>query len=174
MTTFAMTDPTLRRLFGRLDFAHQPKGQALSCLFDYWKEKRSGRVATRLQEIAVSDLGEAAANAFILQFDTQADAPVLMFGGAAFENLMGACDPGVVVLAKAPRRRGAVRLRWLSELVRRCAEPVLAEFETSTTDHPRVRVEMVLAPLSRDGQAVDGLFGGLALRQIRDERSTRA
>ena len=174
MTTFAMTDPALRRLFERLDFAPQPKDEALSWLFDYWKEKRSGRVAPTLQEVAVSDLGEAAANGFILQFDPQGDAPVLMFGGVAFETLMGACDPGVVVLAKAPRRRGAVRLRRLSELVRRCAEPVLAEFETSATDHPRVRVEMVLAPLSRDGQAIDGLFGGLALRPIRAEGPTRA
>jgi ribose-phosphate pyrophosphokinase len=92
-----------------------------------------------------------------------------MFGGAAFETLMGACDPGVVVRAKAPRRRGAARLRRLSELVRRRAEPVLAEFETSETDHPRARVEIVLAPLSRNGQAVDGLFGGLALRPIHAE-----
>ncbi|WP_414473883.1 ribose-phosphate diphosphokinase [Microvirga sp. M2] len=174
MTTFAMTDPALRRLFERLDFAPQPKDEALAFLFDYWKEKRSGRVAPRLQEIAVSDLGEAGANAFILQFNPQADAPVLMFGGAAFENLMGACDPGVAVLAKAPRRRGAVRLRRLSGLVRQCAEPVLAEFETGAADAARVRVEMVLAPLSRDGQAVDGLFGGLALRPIRSERPPRA
>lgn len=174
MTTFAMTDPALRRLFERLDFAPQPKDEALSWLFDYWKDKRSGRVAPSPQEIALSDLGEAAANGFILQFDPQGGAPVLRFGGVAFEKLMGACDPGVVVLAKAPRRRGAVRLRRLSELVRRCAEPVLAEFETSTIDHPRARVEIVLAPLSRDDQAVDGLFGGLALRQIRDERPTRA
>lgn len=172
MASFAMTDPVLRRLFERLDFAPQPKDEALSRLLDYWKEKRSSRVAPRLQEIDISDLGEFAANAFILQLDPQNEAPVLIFGGAAFETLMGACDPGVAVLAKAPRRRGALRLRRLSELVRRRAELVLAEFETSATDHSRARVEIVLAPLSRNGQAVDSLFGGVALRPIHAERPT--
>lgn len=172
MTTFAMTDPALRRLFERLDFAPQPKDETLGWLFSYWTEERGSRIAPTLQDMSLSDLGELATSAFILQYEPESDAPILMFGGVAFETLMGACDPGVVVLAKAPRRRGAARLRRLSELVRKRAEPVLVEFETRALDHSRMRIEMVLAPLSQDGRTVSGLFGGLALRPVRAGRPT--
>lgn len=171
MTTFAMTAPALRRLFERLDFAPQPKDESLSRLFEYWKKRRGDRIAPTPQEIDISDLGEDAANAFILQFDPHGSAPALMFGGAAFETLLGPCDPGTAVLAEAPRRRGAVRLRRLSDLVQRRAEPALAEFETRTADGVEFRAEIILAPLSKNGRSIDGLFGGLGLRHVRSGKS---
>lgn len=164
MTTLAMTDPALRRLFERLDFAPQPKNESLLRLLEYWKEKGSGRIAPSPQEMRVSDLKEHAASAFVLQFGPHGSPPALMFAGAALEALIGPCEPGAMLMAEAPLRRGIVRLRRLAELVRQKAEPVLAEFDMRTADGVRMRAEIFLAPLSKDGHSVDGLFGGLAHR----------
>lgn len=166
MTTFAKTDPALRRLFERLDFAPQPKDEALSRLHEYWKERRGDRIAPAHAQINIAGLGEDAANAFLLRLDPLGDTPTLTFSGMAFESLMGPCDPGAAILTDASQRRAAVRLRRLTTLVRPRAEPVLAEFTTRTADGVRVEAELLVAPLSSDGRAVDGLFGGLALRHI--------
>lgn len=164
MTTLAMTDPVLKRLFERLDFAPQPKDESLSHLLKYWKEKGIGRIAPSPQDMKVHDLKESAANAFILQFGPHGSPPALMFAGAALEALIGPCEPGAMLMAEAPQRRGIVRLRRLAELVRQKAEPVLAEFDMHTGEGLRMRAEIFLAPLSKDGHSVDGLFGGLSHR----------
>ncbi len=166
MTTFATTDPALLRLFERLDFAPQPKDESLDRLLGYWKSRLGNRIAPTPRDIVVADLGDDAASAFVLQLPPRGTAPTLMFGGAAFETLVGSCDPGALVLVDAPQRRGAVRLRRLSELVLSRAEPVLAEFGTRRVDGVDVQAEMLVAPLSSDGRTVDGLFGGVALRHI--------
>ncbi len=178
MTTFAMTDPALRRLFERLDFAPQPKDESLARLMEYWTNKRDGRVAPTLQDMSVSELGDDSAQAFILRIDPHDRAPLLVFGGAAFETLMGPCDPGADVLRSPAEARGAVRFRRLVELVRSHAEPVLADFTTRMADRVRLSVEIVVAPLSSSDDRVDGLFGGLSIRHVMSgrpaERARRA
>jgi ribose-phosphate pyrophosphokinase len=138
-------------------------------LLEYWKGQRGSRIAPSPRETKASDLGEDAANAFILRFDPRGSVPTLAFGGAAFENLMGPCDPGAAVLTDAAQRRAAVRLRRLSSLVRPGADPVLAEFVARVANGDRRRVEIFVAPLSSDGRTIDGLFGGLALRHVHSE-----
>ncbi|MBB4040350.1 ribose-phosphate pyrophosphokinase [Microvirga flocculans] len=164
MTVFAMTEPALLRLFERLDFAPQPKDQALSRLFERWQQKRNGRIAPTAKEMGVPELGEDAASAFMLQWDSHQDEPELTFSGAAFDSLMGPCDPGAAVLIEAPERRNAARLRRLGRLVKERAEPVLAEFDATLGDDIRIRAEIVLTPLSSRGKDIDGLFGGVAVR----------
>lgn len=166
MTTFAMTDPVHRRLFERLDFAPQPKDESLARLIECWKSKRSGHVAPAPQDMSVSELGDDAGHAFILRIDPQDGTPILVFGGAAFETLIGPCEPGMAALASPAEPRGAVRFRRLAALVRSHAEPVLAEFTTRTADGIRLRVEVVAAPLSSGGGRVDGLFGGVSVRHL--------
>ncbi|WP_229426588.1 ribose-phosphate diphosphokinase [Microvirga alba] len=162
-----MTDPALRRLFERLDFAPQPKDGSLARLLTYWQDRRGGAIAPRPRDIAVPELAEDAANAFVFRFSPGGRDLALIFGGAALESLVGPCDPGAEVLTEAAGRRGVVRLRRLADLVRPRAEPVLAEFMVAWTNGNKARVEMLVAPLSTDGRIVDGLFGGLALRHIR-------
>ncbi|RDI55101.1 ribose-phosphate diphosphokinase [Microvirga subterranea] len=166
MTTFAMTDPALRRLFERLDFAPRPKDESLAHLIEYWTNKRNGRVAPTLQDMSVSELGDDASQAFILRIDPRDRAPLLVFGGAAFETLMGPCDPGADILRSPAEARGAVRLRRLVELVRSHAEPVLADFTTRVADGMRLSVEIVVAPLSSSDDRVEGLFGGISVRHV--------
>lgn len=166
MTTFAMTDPALRRLFERLDFAPQPKDESLARLMEYWTNKRNGHVAPTTQDMSVPELGDDAAQAFILRIDPRERMPRLVFGGAAFETLMGPCDPGANVLQSPIETRGAVRLRRLLELVRSHPEPVLADFTTRMADGVRLSVEIVVAPLSSHDDRVDGLFGGVSLRHV--------
>lgn len=169
MTTLAITEPALRRLFDRLDFAPQPKDESLALLFEYWIKQRGNRTAPISQEIKRSDLKESATDAFMVQYDHDRNAPALMFGGASFETLVGPCDPGAMLLAEASQRRGLVRLRRLADLVRRRAEPVLVEFSMRAAGGEPLRVEMFLAPLSNDNRSVDGLFGGIALRHVHSD-----
>ena len=43
MTTMAMTEPPLKRLFDRLDFAPQPKRMELQIVQERWEAARGGR-----------------------------------------------------------------------------------------------------------------------------------
>ena len=54
MTHLAETPPPLKRLFERLDFAVQPKHQALVSLLSQWAAKRGGAVAPRPKDIELS------------------------------------------------------------------------------------------------------------------------
>nr|WP_281409315.1 ribose-phosphate diphosphokinase [Microvirga terricola] len=149
-----------------MDFAPQPRDSSLSRLLTYWIERRKNVIAPKPAEIAVSDLGDDGANAFIFRFAPHGDDLSLIFGGATLESLVGPCDPGAIILTDASERREAVRLRRLANLVRERAEPVLAEFVISRRDGTRASVEIVVAPLASDGRTVDGLFGGVALHHI--------
>jgi ribose-phosphate pyrophosphokinase len=165
MTTFAMASPAVRRLFERLDFAPEPKDASLFRILEYWKGKRGGRIAPAPREIMISDLGEDAAAAFILQFDDRTRTPTLAFSGAAFEAFIGPCDPSAAIMAEAPQRRNIARFRRHLELVRARAEPVLVEFVSQTAHDSRRRVEIFIAPLSSDGKNIDGIYGGLAFQR---------
>ena len=48
MTTLAVADPPLRRLFTRLDFAPQPREEKLLDLLGRWETLREGQVAPKL------------------------------------------------------------------------------------------------------------------------------
>lgn len=166
MTTFAVTDPRLRRLFERLDFAPQPRDSSLARILAYWMERRQNVVAPKPNDMTVSDLGDDGTNAFIFRFAPEGDDLSLIFGGATLESLVGPCDPGAVILTEASERREAVRLRRLAALVKARAEPVLAGFVITRKDGTRANVEIVVTPLSSDGRTVDGLFGGVAVHHI--------
>ena len=45
MTTMALTEPPLKRLFDRLDFAPQPKRPELQLVHERWEAARDGAVA---------------------------------------------------------------------------------------------------------------------------------
>ena len=165
MTTFAETPPPLRRLFDRLDFAPQPKDDALAHLLSLWEAERrkSGRIWPH--SVDLGGTGGPEPRGFVFESCGDQDY-VLTEGAAAVEPLLGSCAPGRK-LSDAPQPRGAVRLRRLFDAVRQAGEPVLAEFRVHHRGE-QAFAEILVAPLAIQGDGVDGLVGGISLRRLAD------
>jgi ribose-phosphate pyrophosphokinase len=155
MTTMAMTEPPLKRLFDRLDFAPQPKRLELQIVHERWETARDGAVAARRNAIdfAPQERG-AAATIFVHRFEGPGDDCVLTEGASAAAMLLGPCRIGDR-LSEATDRRGAVRLRRLLKEVRRAGQPVLAQYTVVEHGRDRAIVEILAAPLSEDGRIID-------------------
>ncbi|MBI3274834.1 MAG: ribose-phosphate diphosphokinase [Methylocystis sp.] len=162
MTTMAMTEPRLRRLFERLDFAPLPKQEPLRLILKRWEAARGGAPAPRRQSIVFPKTGAAAAAMFVCRSVEGEHDWVLAEGGQAIEALLGPCTAGDR-LSQAKNRREAVRLRRLFDEVRRVGEAVLAEFAIAEPGHPRAAVELLAAPLSEDGKTIDSVLGAASI-----------
>lgn len=155
MTTMAMTDPPLKRLFERLDFAPQPKGPELQMVHERWETARDGDVAARRSAIDFSARERGAAETiFVHRFEGPGDDGVLTEGASAAAILLGPCRIGDR-LSDATDRRGAVRLRRLLKEMRRSGQPVLAQYTGIEHGRDRAIVEILAAPLSEDGRIID-------------------
>ena len=179
MTTMAMTEPPLKRLFDRLDFAPQPKRLELQIVHERWEAARDGAVAPRRSAIsfAPEDRG-AAETIFVHQFDGPDDDSVLTEGAPAAAMLLGPCQIGDR-LSEAANRRGAVRLRRLLKEVRRTGQPVLAQYTDVEHGRDRAIVEILATPLSEDGRTIDAtltaswahVLDGAPARTPREQRT---
>jgi ribose-phosphate pyrophosphokinase len=164
VTIFAETPAPVRRLFQRLDFAPKPTQELLRHLLEYWTERRGNAVFPRLQDVEAEAAGADGKPSFVYRFRAGERDYSLVFGAVVLEPLLGPTNPGSS-LSEAPNQRVAVRLRRLFETVQQAGEPVLAEFLLETAAEDTV-VEIVAAPLSEDGRAVDAILGGLSVRPI--------
>ncbi len=155
MTTMALTEPPLKRLFDRLDFAPQPKRLELDVVRERWEAARDGAVAPRRSAIrfAPQDRG-AAETVFAHRFEGPGDDGILTEGAPAASLLLGPCRIGDR-LSEAANRRGAVRLRRLLKEVRRAGQPVLAQYASVEHGRDRAIIEILAAPLSEDGRTID-------------------
>jgi ribose-phosphate pyrophosphokinase len=127
MTTLALTDPPLKRLFERLDFSPRPRPPALAAIMEYWQAKRQAAVCPAMGDIVLADLATRQAEAFLFRVRADGRDFVLMTAGRELATLLGSIEAGKA-LGGAPRRRFAARLRRLFRAVRSAAEPILAEF----------------------------------------------
>ncbi|MGO4570829.1 ribose-phosphate diphosphokinase [Microvirga sp. 2TAF3] len=170
MTMLAEVPPPLKRLFERLDFALQPKRQALTLLLSHWANRRGSAIAPRPEDIDFAPIEEQEGPvAFTYRVGDKGRDYSLMSGGKALEPLLGSCEPGSGLM-DAPHPRNAVRLRRLFETVRRTGEPVVAEFTLTEHGLDVARVEIVAAPLSDQGSNVDAILGGVAIRPVGESR----
>ena len=155
MTTMAMTEPPLKRLFDRLDFAPQPKRPELQIVHERWEAARDGAVAPRRSAISFSPQHRGAAETiFVHRFDGPGDDSILTEGAPAATMLLGPCKIGDR-LSEAANRRGAARLRRLLKEVRRSGQPVLAQYTDVEHGRDRAIVEILATPLSEDGRTID-------------------
>lgn len=155
MTTMAMTDPPLKRLFDRLDFAPQPKRLELQIVQERWDAARDGAMAAQRKAISFAPQERGAAETiFVLRFEGPGDDGVLTEGASAAATLLGPCRIGDR-LSEAKDRRGAVRLRRLLKEVRRSGQPVLAQYASVEHGRDHAIVEIFVAPLSEDGRTID-------------------
>lgn len=172
MTIFAETSPPLRRLFDRLDFAPHPKHEAMARLLESWEAQRQRAAAPWPTSSQISDLGLARGQAFVIHSRAPEHDYIVTSGADALEPLLGPTEAGAR-LSEAPRRRAVVRLRRLFDAVREAGEPVLAEFRLPHHDHERFFAEILAAPLSEHGTAVDGILGAISLRPIAPQAGSR-
>lgn len=159
MTTLAIVDSPLRRLFARLDFAPRPVQQSLSSLLAQWEALRGGAVAPELARAE----NAAPANAFVFERDDGERDFLLRRASLGLERLTGLTEAGGR-LSASPELRHAVRLRRLFETVIKTGEPVLAEFLAEGHEDGSLVVDLLAAPLADSEGRIVGILGGCELR----------
>lgn len=157
MTTLAVTQPFLRRLFERLDFAPQPSGAEPKRVLAQWRAARRG-VAPLL-----ADMGGGRAG-FVFRAEREHDY-ALVCGDEAAAPLLGALRDGVS-LRGAAHKRGAVRLRRLFDEVLRIGEPALATFTLIEHGRDTACVELLAAPLALDDGTLGAVAGALSIHRF--------
>jgi ribose-phosphate pyrophosphokinase len=166
MTTMALTEPPLKRLFEKLDFAPQPAAARLNVVLKQWRIARVGTIAPRRAAIAFAPEDRSAEESlFIHRLEGREGDGVLTEGEGAAGLLLGACKVGDR-LSRAANLRGAVRLRRLYAEVRRKGEPVLALFTASEGGRDHAIIELLAAPLSSDGKTVDSVLTAIAVQKL--------
>jgi ribose-phosphate pyrophosphokinase len=158
MTTMAVDDPPLRRLFDRLDFAPRPSQARLSELLERWEELRQGGVAPR----PPFERGAIPPGAFVFVRSEEGDY-ALERPCANLEGVLGIAAAGET-LTGAPNLRQAARLRRLFNAVIKAGEPVLAEFAMESAGEGGVAVDLIAAPIANAEGRLCGVFGGCELR----------
>lgn len=158
MTTMAVDDPPLRRLFDRLDFAPRPPQARLSELLAHWEALRGERIAPR-PPLAP---GDAPPDAFLFARRDGENDYVLERACSSLESVLGSAEAGDT-LAAAPNARQAARLRRLFDAVIKAGEPVLAEFAMEGAGDGAV-VDLLAAPMADAEGRICGIFGGCQFR----------
>jgi len=159
MTTMAVDDPPLRRLFDRLDFAPRPAQARLAELLAQWEALRDERVAPR------SPFARSAVppDAFLFARTDGENDYVLERASSSLESVLGSAEAGDT-LAAAPNPRQAARLRRLFDAVIKAGEPVLAEFVMEGAGDGAVAVDLLAAPMADAEGRICGIFGGCEFR----------
>jgi ribose-phosphate pyrophosphokinase len=173
MTTFADTEPFLKRLYERIDYAPEPRDASLREILGLWRDARQGELVPPVSACRIDELGAAQAAFFMFGRRGPRDFTVLDAGSqaAAFLGLDLHTRPSPI----PANRRAAVRMRRLLAEVDRAGEPVLVAFTARNHAREAIHVEMIAAPvtLPNGGRA---LIGGVALEPSRaaGERQTRS
>ena len=158
MTTLALLSVPIKRLFERVDVA--ASNPELETALEHCVHRRGNRLFPEAGDLHLAELGGTTAHLFILsQKEPPArDWEIVLIGGAASAILVPQGD--WPALARLGNRRVAVHLRRLLDLMKETCEPVAASFALRTGRQPE-HFQLLIAPLSSDGQHVDGALGGI-------------
>ena len=159
MTTLAVADPPLRRLFTRLDFAPRPRQEKLVDLLARWEVLRDGRVAPNLPLTE----GTVPPDAFVLIRNALEHDYILQRPCSCLEALLGTAQ-AEDKLSAAPMQRQAARLRRLFDTVIQTGEPVLAEFSIEGHGERASVIDLLAMPLADEEGRIAGVLGGYELR----------
>ncbi|HEU0017746.1 MAG TPA: PAS domain-containing protein [Methyloceanibacter sp.] len=156
MTTLSLLPNPLKRLFAKIDAA-ATSDRSLELALDHWRVKRGNRVLPKLSDMDMQQFGPSASKLFLFERCDEDDW-ALRFAGKDVENLLqpGSTDARLSTLGN---RRLAVRLRHLFQLVAQTAEIISASYIAHDQSG-----EILVAPLSTDGNEVGAVFGGIVTR----------
>ncbi|ATQ68527.1 MULTISPECIES: ribose-phosphate diphosphokinase [Methylosinus] len=158
MTTLAMTQPFLRRLFERLDSAPQPVGAEAERVLAQWRAARRG-VAPPLATWIASPRG-----GFVFRKREGQRDYELLSGAEALAPLLSSSESAR--LSACADRRAAVRLRRLFDEALRIGEPVLAIFTLVEQGRDIASVELIAAPLALADGALGAVAGALSVSRF--------
>lgn len=156
MTTLSLLPEPLKRLFSRFD-AGGTRERSLELALDHWRIKRGNRLYPRLADIDAGQLGTFAPYVFIFERTGNKEWR-LRFAGEAAKATLRPESRGATLTALA-NRRIAARLRLLFDWAEETGEAVSASFIS-----PEQSGEILVAPLSTDGNEVGAVFGGIVSR----------
>lgn len=160
MASIADTEPFLKRLFERIDYAPEPRDDALRAILASWHDAREEALAPAVSACRIDDLGAAYGAFFLFARHGPRHYAALEAGSHAAAFLGLDLRGGASTLEN---RRAAVRLRRLLAEADRVGEPLLVAFVGHGPGGAAIRVEMVAAPVSLPG-GNRALFGGVAWR----------
>jgi ribose-phosphate pyrophosphokinase len=169
MTAMALTLAPLKRLFTRLDYAMPPTNQSLVQAVELWKAAAGD--APMPQAVALKDSSEAELTSFICRASEKKRDYFVSEGREAAQALLGSLDEtGRLVCAR--NRRAAARLRRLIEEAARTSTPFVAQFDLREKNAAKGMIEVLLAPLSRDGKTVDAALVSCSKQTYREAAPT--
>jgi hypothetical protein len=156
VTTLSLLPGPLKRLFAKIDAA-ATSDHSLELALDHWRIKRGDRLLPSLSDMDMKQLGTLAPRLFLFERCDEDDW-ALRFAGKDVESLMqpSSADARLSTLGN---RRLAVRLRHLFQLVAQTAEIISATYIAHDQSG-----EILVAPLSTDGNKVEAVFGGIVGR----------
>jgi len=168
MTTMAVDDPPLRRLFDRLDFAPRPPQARLAALLARWEALRGERAAPRPPFAP----GAVPSDAFLFARKDGEKDYILEHPCADLESVLGSAEAGDT-LAAAPNPRQAARLSRLFDAVVEAGGPALAEFVIDGPGERAMAVDLLAAPIADAEGRICGILGGFELRSTSDGAALR-
>jgi hypothetical protein len=156
VTTLSLLPGPLKRLFAKIDAA-STSDRSLELALDHWRIKRGDRLLPGLSDMDMKQLEPLAPKLFLFECCDKDDW-ALRFAGKDVESLL---QPGLAgaKLSALGNRRLAVRLRHLFQLVAQTAEIISATYIAHDQSG-----EILVAPLSTDGNKVGAVFGGIVTR----------
>lgn len=155
MTTLSLLPGPLKRLFAKIDAAGT-SDRSLELALDHWRIKRGNRLLPTLSDMDMRQLGPLAPRLFL--FERCDDDWVLRFAGKDAASLFEPSSTDAK-LSTLGNRRLAVRLRHLFQLVAQTVEIISATYIAHDQSG-----EILVAPLSTDGDRVEAVFGGIVTR----------
>jgi len=156
VTTLSLLPERLKRLFSRFDAAGAHE-RSLELALDHWQVKRGDLLWPKPDDIDPAQLGPLAQHLFI--FERSGDDWRLRFAGDAAKTNLGVPAEDAT-LSRLADHRAATRLRRLFEWVDQTGELISASFVSPHQDG-----ELLVAPLSSDGNKVEAIFGGIVSRK---------
>ena len=156
MTTLSLLPGPLKRLFAKIDAA-ATSDRSLELALDHWRIKRGDRLLPGLSDMDMRQLAPLAPKLFLFEYCDEDDW-ALRFAGKDVESLLqpSSADARLSTLGN---RRLAVHLRHLFQLVAQTAEIISATYIAHDQSG-----EILVTPLSTDGNKVEAVFGGIVGR----------
>jgi hypothetical protein len=156
VTTLSLLPGPLKRFFAKIDAA-ATSDRSLKLALDHWRSKRGNRVLPKLSDMDMQQFGPLASKLFLFERCDEDDW-ALRFAGKDVETLLEPRSADAKLSALGNRRL-AVRLRHLFQLVAQTAEIISATYIAHDQSG-----EILVAPLSTDGNKVGAVFGGIVAR----------